>query len=142
MQYVDAFLSIIRAYCEEHEVDSTERETEELNTPESAQEHETDLVENETEEPNTSESAFEEWNAYDPELFERLRETRKTIAEAEEVPAFVVFSDRTLKEMATCLPQTEEEFTQIHGVGPAKFEKYADAFLSIIHAYCNEHGID
>ena len=81
-------------------------------------------------------------NAYAPELFELLCTQRKIIAEAEEVPAFVIFSDKTLKEMATYFPQTKEAFMQIHGVGPAKVEKYADAFLPIIRAYCKEHGID
>ena len=81
-------------------------------------------------------------NAYAPELFELLRTKRKIIAEAEGVPAFVVFSDKTLKEMTTYFPQTKEAFMQIHGVGPAKVEKYADDFLPIIRAYCEEHGID
>ncbi len=81
-------------------------------------------------------------NEYASELFEILRAKRKIIAEEEEVPAFVVFSDKTLKEMATYFPQTEETFRQIHGVGAAKVEKYADAFLAIIRAYCEEHGID
>ena len=81
-------------------------------------------------------------NAYAPELFELLRTQRKIIAEAEEVPAFVVFSDKTLKEMTIYFPQTKEAFMQIHGIGPAKVEKYADAFLPIIRAYCEEHGID
>ena len=142
MQYADDFLPIIRAYCEEHEVDSTERETEQLNTSESAQGHEIDSVENETEEPNTSESASDEPNEYAPELFELLRAKRKTVADDGEVPAFVVFSNKTLEAMATYFPQTEEELQQIYGVGPAKVEKYADAFLPIIRDYCKEYGID
>lgn len=81
-------------------------------------------------------------NEYASELFELLRAKRKTIAEEEGVPAFVVFSDKTLKEIATYFPQTKEAFIQIHGVGPAKIEKYADDFLSIIRAYCKEHEIE
>ena len=100
--------------------------------------HETDRVENRTEGLNTS----EELDAHAPELFERLRTKRKTIAEVEEVPAFVVFSDKTLKEMATSFPRTREAFLQIHGIGPAKVEKYADDFLPIIRDYCKENGID
>ena len=142
MKYVDDFLPIIHAYCEEHEIDSTACETEELNTSESTQEDGIDSTEHETEEPNTSELVSEEPNAYAQELFERLREKRKTIAMEEEVRAFHVFSDRSLKEMATHFPQTEEAFMRIHGVGPAKFEKYADDFLPITRAYCEEHGID
>ena len=142
MKYADDFLPIIRAYCEEHEVDSTEHETEELNNSESVQEHEIDSAENETEEPNTCESAAEESNTYALELFEQLQEKRKTIADEEGVPAFVIFWNKTLEDMATYFPQTEEEFMQIHRVSPAKTEKYADDFLPIIRAYCEEHEID
>ena len=96
----------------------------------------------EIEASNTSEPASEEPNAYAPELFEQLREKRKIIADAEDVPAFVVFNDRSLREIAIHFPKTEEEFMQIHGVGPAKVEKYAHIFLPIIRDYCKEHGID
>ena len=98
-------------------------------------------VKRSTETLGPPETTAQEPNAYAPELFERLREKRKTIADAEEVPAFVVFGNKALQEMATHFPQTEEAFMQIHGVGPAKFEKYADAFLPIIRAYCREYGI-
>ena len=101
----------------------------------------TDSVKSGTGAPNTPETASEELNEYTPELFERLRDKRKTIAEEEEVPAFVVFRDRTLREMAIHFPKTEEEFVQLHGVGPKKIEKYADVFLPIIRDYCKEHGI-
>ena len=90
---------------------------------------------------NTSETASEASNAYAPELFEHLRNKRKMIAAAEDVPAFFVFSERTLREIAIHFPKTEAEFLQIHGVGPAKVEKYAEVFLPIIREYCKEHGI-
>ena len=118
-KYADVFLPIIRDYHKKHGAD---------------------LVENRTETPNTFETTSQELEDA-PELFERLREKRKTIAMEEEVRAFRVFSDKTLKEMATHFPQTEEAFMRIRGVGPAKFEKYADAFLPIIQAYCEEHGL-
>ena len=114
-KYVDVFLPIIREYFKKHGRDSAKSATEGPN--------------------------IEESNAYAPELFEQLREKRKMIADEEEVPAFVVFSDRTLKEMATYFPKTKEEFIQIHGVGPAKVEKYVDAFLPIIREYCEERGL-
>ncbi len=95
----------------------------------------------ETEALNTSETASEEPHAYALELFEQLRNKRKMIADAEDVPAFVVFSNKTLEVMATFFPQTKDEFMQIHGIGPVKTEKYADDFLPIIRDYCKEHGI-
>ena len=139
MKYADDFLPIIRAYCEEQGVDSTERETEELNTSESAQEHEIDSVENETEEPNTSESASEESNTYAPELFEQLRDKCRIVAKTEQRR---IFNERTLKEMATYFPQTEESFIKIYGVGPKKTERYAKVFLPIIQNYCKKHGVE
>ena len=44
--------------------------------------------------------------------------------------------------MATYLPRTRTAFRQIHDIGPAKTEKYADDFLAIIRAYCEEQGIE
>ncbi len=92
------------------------------------------------EEPNTYDKISEESNEYSHELFEQLRTTRRELADAEHVPSYVVFQDRSLREMAAQLPQSVEAFVQIHGVGPAKVEKYADVFLPIICAYCQEHG--
>ncbi|MDQ4075046.1 MAG: DNA helicase RecQ [Chloroflexota bacterium] len=79
--------------------------------------------------------------AYDHGLFVELRALRKRLADKANVPAYVVFSDRSLAEMATYYPQTIERLLTIHGVGQAKLEKYADAFLSLIRLYCEEHGI-
>ncbi|MCZ7635364.1 MAG: HRDC domain-containing protein [Verrucomicrobia bacterium] len=78
---------------------------------------------------------------HDPELFERLRLLRKQLAEAAAVPAYVVFSDRALVEMATHLPQTAGEFLAVNGVGQAKLEKYGTAFLDVIRTHCTEHGL-
>ena len=94
-----------------------------------------------TEASNTPETASEEPNEYASELFEQLRDKRKMIADEEEVPAFVVFSDKTLQEMAIHLPKTEKAFMQIHGIAEVKCKKYADNFLPIIRDYCKEHGI-
>ena len=91
---------------------------------------------------NTCDTRSEETDGYTQALFEQLRDKRKSVADREDIPAFVVLHDKTLREMATYFPQTEEAFRQIHGVGPAKVEKYADDFLPIIRAYCEEHGID
>ena len=117
-KYANIFLPIIREYFKEHGIDSAKSATEG---------------------PNTHEPASEESNEYAPELFERLQAKRKTIAHEEGVPTFFVFSDRTLREIATHFPKTEEEFMQIHGIGPKKIEKYAKAFLPIIRDYCKEH---
>lgn len=66
------------------------------------------------------------------ELFEKLRTLRTKWAEEMGVPAYVIFSDASLKEMEDKHPQTISEFSEISGVGQAKLEKYADSFLKVI----------
>jgi ATP-dependent DNA helicase RecQ len=65
----------------------------------------------------------------DPELFERLRAVRKRLADAEGVPAYIVFSDAVLRGMARMRPRSPEELRLVAGVGPVKLERYGDAFL-------------
>jgi ATP-dependent DNA helicase RecQ len=68
----------------------------------------------------------------DEELFERLRELRRTISAEQGVPAYVVFGDRSLIDMAARKPASPEELLACHGVGAAKLERYGEAFLSAI----------
>lgn len=75
-----------------------------------------------------------------PELYEKLRELRNETARAMRVPAYVVFTDRTLLEMSGYLPVTREEMLAITGVAQAKYEKYGEQFMSVIREYREEHG--
>lgn len=68
----------------------------------------------------------------DPGLYERLRTLRKRLADERRVPAFVVFSDRALQEMAARKPRTRDELLGVHGVGQRKLEKYGEFFLAEI----------
>lgn len=68
----------------------------------------------------------------DDPLFDRLRELRKQIATAENVPPYVVFSDKTLREMSAMQPTTTSAFLAINGVGENKLEKYGQAFMQAI----------
>jgi ATP-dependent DNA helicase RecQ len=70
------------------------------------------------------------------DLFEALRKLRKQFADSEKLPAYIIFNDATLREMASEKPLTEEEMLTISGVGQHKFEKYGQAFLTIIHEMC------
>ncbi|MDP2182404.1 MAG: DNA helicase RecQ [Actinomycetota bacterium] len=70
----------------------------------------------------------------DEELFERLRELRRTLAFEAGVPAYVVFPDRTLADMAARKPATPGEFLEVNGVGQAKMERYGEVFLAAISA--------
>jgi ATP-dependent DNA helicase RecQ len=65
-------------------------------------------------------------------LFERLRDLRRRIAAEQSVPAYVVFADAALADMARRAPATPEEFLEVSGVGAAKLERYGDAFLAEI----------
>ncbi len=67
-------------------------------------------------------------------LLEALKKLRREISARENVPAFVVFNDASLEEMALKKPQNEEEFLAINGVGQRKFEVYGNDFLSILQS--------
>ena len=69
---------------------------------------------------------------YDRQLFELLREKRKELADQAGVPPYIIFADRTLREMAAHLPGDEDALLKIHGVGEVKLEKYGRPFLDII----------
>jgi len=68
----------------------------------------------------------------DMELFDHLKMLRKVIANREEVPAFVVFSDATLVDIAKKKPKNSDEFLKISGVGATKLEKYSQEFLAVV----------
>lgn len=76
---------------------------------------------------------------YDTALFEILRSARKGIAEEEQVPPFVVFSDKTLHEMCRYYPAMPFEMRRISGVGDKKLEKYGNAFLDEIKGYLSKN---
>jgi ATP-dependent DNA helicase RecQ len=77
----------------------------------------------------------------DEALFELLRKKRKHLADAAGVPPYVVFSDRTLVEMAARFPQSEQSLGRVSGVGQAKLRNYGADFLEVICAYCQGRGI-
>lgn len=70
--------------------------------------------------------------AADEELFHHLRSLRKNLADAQGVPAYIVFSDKVLREMAIRRPGTPAELLAVPGVGPAKLERYGQAFLEAL----------
>ena len=66
------------------------------------------------------------------EIFDRLRSLRSDIARRERLPAYCIFQDRTLREMARTLPATREEMVAIVGVGQVTFRKYGREFLELL----------
>lgn len=77
---------------------------------------------------------------YDAVLFQKLRLLRKQVADEAGVPPFVIFSDRSLIQMAVDLPQSSEEFLAVQGVGQRKLERYGNAFLAVIRTHVAEQG--
>jgi ATP-dependent DNA helicase RecQ len=68
----------------------------------------------------------------DDPLLLALKALRTRLAKEEAVPAYVIFSDRSLIDMAQRRPTTRSAFAEIHGVGQAKLDRYADAFLAVL----------
>lgn len=68
----------------------------------------------------------------DAPLLSALKAQRRALAEAQRVPAYVIFPDRTLIEMAQSRPQTLDEMARVNGVGAKKLESYGEAFLRVI----------
>ena len=71
----------------------------------------------------------------DKALFEALRRRRSELAKAQQVPAYVVFADQTLIDMARRKPATVAEMGAVHGVGDAKLRQYGEAFLDVIRQH-------
>ncbi|WP_373537603.1 DNA helicase RecQ [Microcoleus sp.] len=74
-------------------------------------------------------------------LFTILRTLRKQIADEQFVPPYVVFADRSLRDMAEKRPQNLTEFEDVYGVGSNKRNKYGKVFLEAIHTFCKEQGL-
>jgi len=92
--------------------------------------------------PRSKHFSPSEQNAdYDKVLFDQLRTLRMQEAESLGVPPYVVFGDKTLREMATRYPQTESAFLNISGVGNQKLEQFGEQFISAICRYAEEHDI-
>ena len=77
---------------------------------------------------------------YDEDLFEELRVLRRRLADAQEVPAFVVFGDVSLRNMAATFPQSMEEFSRITGVGEVKLKQYGPQFIKAIQSYAGANA--
>jgi ATP-dependent DNA helicase RecQ len=78
---------------------------------------------------------------YNSALFAILRQTRKEMADEAGVPPYVIFSDRTLTEMAAYYPQSMESLITMSGVGQVKLRQYGESFLEVIQSYCEKHDL-
>ena len=74
---------------------------------------------------------------YDKALFDKLKTLRRSLADERDVPAYVIFSDRTLLEMAANIPETIDAMRGIHGVGERKLKELAPAFLEVVREHAS-----
>jgi ATP-dependent DNA helicase RecQ len=80
-----------------------------------------------------------DFGGYDQDLFERLRLVRKNIAEEQQVPPYVIFSDKTLHEMCRSYPVSASDMRRISGVGDVKLERYGMYFMDEIRQHLNNN---
>jgi ATP-dependent DNA helicase RecQ len=81
------------------------------------------------------------WDGVDRDLFEALREMRSSIAAKKRVPAYVVFGDTALRDMARLRPSTKERFLEVKGVGQKKAKQYGKVVLETITSYCVDNNV-
>ncbi len=82
------------------------------------------------------------WDGVDRELFDSLRDFRRVKAGAMNVPAYIVFSDTTLRDMARRRPTTIAGFHSVKGVGEKKLADFGQEFIAHIIDYCRQHGVE
>jgi len=83
----------------------------------------------------TAKRREKEWAEIDQELFHRLREKRIELAQKRGVPAYIIFGDKTLRDITAKKPLTKEAFSGIYGVGENKLKSYANIFIKIVKDY-------
>ena len=76
-----------------------------------------------------------------PDLLQQLKQTRYELAKRENVPAYIIFSDSTLMELASFLPLTAKDLSGISGFGDVKISRYGQIFLQVIQKYCADHEL-
>lgn len=88
-----------------------------------------------------NESRKKSYENYDEDLFSKLKELRYNLSLDKSIPPYMIFHDKSLKEMAFYFPQNKEVFLKISGVGEKKFDNYGEEFLNVIRNYTESRGI-
>ncbi|MBZ5499201.1 MAG: DNA helicase RecQ [Acidobacteriia bacterium] len=86
--------------------------------------------------------AKDSWEGVDRGLFDELRLLRRKLAQERAMPAYIVFGDAALRDMARKRPSTSAAFLRVSGVGEKKLEQYGEAMLSAIRHYCLANSLD
>ena len=74
------------------------------------------------------------------DLYAQLRDVRRQLADAADVPPYVVAPDKTLREMARLRPTSKESMLAVHGMGPARWERYGPHFVAVLQDYARQEG--
>lgn len=90
----------------------------------------------------TSQVQKESWEGVDRGLFEHLRVLRRQQAEKLAMPAYIIFGDGALRDMARRRPTTSDAFSLVRGVGQRKLQDFGDLFCEAISDYCEQHKLD
>ncbi len=88
-----------------------------------------------------SEADVASWEGVDRELFEEMRNLRRSLAEVHKVPPYVIFSDATLRALARVRPSTLAVMRQCYGIGEHKLGEYGQKFLDLIVQQCRERQL-
>jgi RecQ family ATP-dependent DNA helicase len=91
--------------------------------------------------PDRARVAEDGWAGVDRDLFEQLRSLRTIVAGERGLPAYIVFSDATLRDLARIRPQTLSEMRRVRGIGERKLADLGQRFLDEVRRYCEEKGI-
>jgi ATP-dependent DNA helicase RecQ len=85
---------------------------------------------------------LDSWEGVDQGLFEELRQLRRELAQERGLPAYIVFGDASLRDMARLRPSTPSAFLRVFGVGEKKLEQYGKLMLDTIRQYCQNHALE
>ena len=86
-------------------------------------------------------ASADSWDGVDRELFDTLRQLRREVATERDVPADIVFSDATLRDIARRHPSTLEQFLEVNGVGQKKAADFGQQFVECVANYCEQNGV-
>ena len=89
-----------------------------------------------------SQVASKSWEGVDRDLFELLRKLRSELAQERSVPAYIIFGDAVLRDLARTRPSSHKNMLQVKGIGEQKSTQYGNVILPIIERHCKDNGIE
>ncbi len=90
----------------------------------------------------TKTQILDSWEGVDRDLFEQLRGLRTELAAAQQVPAFIIFSDATLRDVARRRPADNQNLLAVHGIGERKATDYGERVIALVQQYCESNNVE